>query len=152
MVVNWLRDIVDHKWLALRALIFGWTAFWILWLVAIPLLSLDDWLFVRGIADIRSLWPDPRHPFFHFLIGGSLNAATGWIVGHFHREHRIPFVLLFFASLLTILDLPRFIPAAIDALGPGHEQFWGIVTVDFVFLRLPILAAGLWGCASSVAA
>ncbi len=123
----------------------GWLASWTLWILTFQLLSLDDWLFVRGVADIRSFWPDPRQPLFHFLIGGGVNAANGWIVGRYRREHRVPFVLLFFMSLLAISDLPRFIPAAVAAWEPGHERFWSIVTLDFILLRLPIVVAGIWG-------
>jgi hypothetical protein len=54
-------------------------------------------------------------------------------------------VLVFVASLLLISDLPKFIPAAISAWGPGHERFWGLVTLDFIFMRLPILAVGIGG-------
>jgi hypothetical protein len=145
MIVAWAGDVRDHKWLAMRALLVGWAALIGLWIIAGRLVYLDDWLFVRGLADIRSFWPDPRRPFFHFLIGGGVNAAAGWIVGRFHREYRTAMVLLFFISLLMISDLPRFIPAAIAAWGPGHERFWGIVTLDFIFMRLPIIAAGIWG-------
>ena len=145
MLVKWARDISDHKLLAVRAILVGWAALFGLWIVTGRLVYLDDWLFVTGIADVRSFWPDPRHPFFHFLIGGSVNAAAGWIVGRSHREYRVAMVLLFFASILLISDLPQFIPAAIASWGPGHERFWGIVTLDFILMRLPIIAAGIWG-------
>jgi hypothetical protein len=144
MIQTWLREIADHKWLALRAVLLGWAALWILWILTFQLVSLDYWLFARGVADIRSLWPDPRQPVLHFFIGGAVNAVVGWIVGRFHREHRVPFVLLFFISLLAISDLPRFIPAAVAAWGPGHERLWTIVPLDFILLRLPIVVAGIW--------
>ena len=54
-------------------------------------------------------------------------------------------VLLFFLSVLTLWDLPRFIPAAIASLHPWNERFWVIVVADFVFMRLPIVVAGVWG-------
>lgn len=145
LIVMWAHDIRDHKWLALRAILVGWTALICPWIVTGRLVFLDDWLFVTGITDIRRFWPDPRHPFFHFLIGGSVNAAAAWIVGRFHREQWTSMVLVFFASLLLISDLPEFIPAAISAWGPGHERFWGIVILDFIFMRLPIVALGIWG-------
>ena len=144
-VLAWLRDIRDHKWLAVRALLVGWTASWMLWISAFWLLNLDDWLFVTGVADVRWLWPDPRNSFAHLLIGGALTTATGWLVGRFHREHRAPLVLLYFMSVVLISDLRRFVPAALEALGPGHGRFWLIVTFDFIFMRLPIVVAGIWG-------
>jgi hypothetical protein len=145
MIVSLAHDVYDHKWLALRAILVGWAALIGLWIITGRLAYLDDWLFVTGITDIRRFWPDPRHPFFHFLIGGGVNAAAAWIVGCFHREHWASMVLVFFVSLLMISDLPRFIPAAVSAWGPGHERFWGIVTLDFIFMRLPIIAVGIWG-------
>jgi hypothetical protein len=144
-IVVWVRELRDHKWLAVRALLVGWAALLALWIITVRLVFLDDWLFARGLADVRSFWPDPTRPFFHFLIGGGVNAAAGWIVGRLHREYRASMVLLFFTSLLVISDLPRFIPAAMHAWGPGHGRFWGIVTLDFIFMRLPIVAAGIWG-------
>jgi hypothetical protein len=145
LIRTWLREICDHKWLAGRAILVGWAALFGLWILTVRLVFLDDWLFVRGIADLRRYWPDPRQPFFHFLIGGAVNAAAAWIVGRFHREYRASMVLAFFVSLLAISDLPEFIPAAIDAWGPGHERFWGIITLDFIFMRLPIVAVAVCG-------
>jgi hypothetical protein len=144
VIVSWARDIRDHKWLAVRAILVGWAALIALWLVTVRLVNLDDWLYAKGIADLRSFWPDPRRPFFHFLIGGVVNAAAAWIVGRFHRAYWTPMVLVFLASL-AIYDLTRFIPAAMAALGPGHGRFWGIVTLDVLFMRLPMVAVALWG-------
>ena len=79
----------------------------------------------------------------------TVNAATGWILGRSCREYRVAMVVLFFVSLLVISDLPRFIPAAIAAWEPGHERFWVVVTADFIFMRLPIVAAGTWGVRDS---
>jgi len=145
MIASWIRDIRDHKWLALRAVAVGWAALIALWIVTVRLAFLDEWLFARGLADVRSFWPDPRRPFFHFLIGGIVNGLAGWIVGRFHRQYRAAMVLLFFISLLAVSDLPRFIPAAIANWGAGHARFWEIVTADFIFMRLPVIAAGIWG-------
>ncbi len=142
VVVSWTRDIRDHKWLAVRAILVGWAALIVLWLVTVRLVNLDDWLLARGIADLRSYWPDPRRSFFHFLIGGVVNAAAAWIVGRFHRKYWTPMVLAFIASL-AIYDLTRFIPAAMASWSSG--RFWGIVTLDVLLMRLPMVAVALWG-------
>jgi len=84
MIVTWARGIRDHKWLTVRAILVGWAALFGLWIVTGRLVYLDEWLFVTGVADVRSFWP-------------------------------------------------------------GHERFWGIVTLDFIFMRLPIVAVGIWG-------
>ena len=128
----------------MRALVVGWTALLLFWVIVARLMRLDDWLFMGGIVNIRPWWPDPaRNPFVHVAVGAAVNAAAGWLVGHFHRDHRTSMVLLFFMSLLLIGDLPRFIPAAMASWGDG--LFWGIVATDFTFMRLPILVAGIWG-------
>ncbi len=98
MTVMWISRIRDHKWLAVRAILVGWAALFALWIAASSLIYFDDWLFVTGLADIRSFWPDPRRPLFHFLIGCGVNAAAGWIVGRLYREYRTLMVPLFFAS------------------------------------------------------
>jgi hypothetical protein len=144
MVLTWLREIREHRWLALRAIVVGWVAWWVLWIVASWLvLDFDDWLFVGGVADIRWFWRILRTPFFHILVGAAVAAGTGWLVGRSDREHRVPMVLLFFISHMIIGDLPRFIPAALTAFGPGQGRLWWIVVSDFVFMRVPIVMAGI---------
>src|SRR5438128_2671831 len=131
------QEIRQHKLLALRAVLTGGVALVLLWgFLALRLANLDDWLFVTGLADIRHFWKGGRAPFSHFLIGGSLNFVAGWIVGRLHREHRTAMVAVFFVSLLLVADLPRVLPAALEA---SHSlealaHFVGIALLDFVFL------------------
>jgi hypothetical protein len=149
MVLTWLREIREHRWLALRAVVVGWIAWWVLWIAASWLvLDFDDWLFVGGVVDIRWFWRILRTPVFHVLVGAAVAAGTGLAVGLTDREHRVPMVLLFFISQMIIGDLPRFIPAALTALGPGQGRFWWIVASDFIFMRVPIVITGIWGVQS----
>ena len=139
-------DLRHHKLLALRAVITGFVALTLVWvLFALRLANLDDWLFVTGVADIRHFWRGGRAVFSHFLIGGSLNFSVGWIVGRLHRQHRVAMVSVFFLLLVLLLDLPRVIPATIAAARSfdGFLRFFGIALADFVFLRLPILVGGI---------
>jgi len=146
MVLRSLREIRKHRWLALRAVVVGWAAWWVLWIVASWLvLDFDDWLFVGGVGDIRWFWRILRTPIFHVLVGAAVAAGTGFAVGRSDRAHRVPMVLLFFSTLMFVGDLPRFIPAALGEFGPGHGRFWWIVALDFVFMRVPIVMAGIWG-------
>ena len=143
MASSWFREIRDRKWLAVRALVVGWTSLSLFWTIVVWLMPLDDWLFMGGIVNIRPWWPDPaRNPFVHVAVGAAVSAAAGWCVGRFDRDHRTSMVFLFFISLLLVGDLPRFIRAAMASWGNG--LFWGIVAVDFIFMRLPILVAGIW--------
>jgi len=143
-LARWIRDVRSQRWRAVRSLAVGWAVLLALWLVVVRLVFLDDWLFARGIADLRPFWPDPRRPIFHFSIGGGVNALAGWIVGRLHREHRKTLVPLFLLSVL-LYDLTQLLPEAMESLKPGHGRFWGIVTLDLLFMRLPILVAGVWG-------
>ncbi len=141
------RDIRQHKWLAARAVLTGAAGLFLLWsLLALRLANLDDWLYLTGLADIRHFWRNGRAVFSHFLIGGALNFTVGWVVGVLHRQHRTSMVLVFFVSLLLLLDLPRVIPAAIEAAHRAEtfSSFVGIALMDFLFLRVPILAGGIW--------
>ena len=142
MLPGWLREIRDHKWLAARAILVGSLAFvMVAWLV-LWLANLDEWLWVRGLVDIRPWWPDVRRPVWHVVIGGGASALAGWIVGHFHRQHRTAFVLLYGVFVLVVLDLHRFIPAAMVSFRQGH--FWMSMAGEFVFFRLPIFVGGIW--------
>jgi hypothetical protein len=142
------QDIRQHKLLALRAVIIGTVALLLVWIIfAEKLADLDDWLFVTGLADIRYFWKGGRASFSHFLIGGGLNLFVGWIVGRTHRQHRTALVSAFFISLVLAFDMPRVLPALVDAAHRGNGPFVHFVSIgciDFVFLRLPILIGGIF--------
>ena len=141
-------DIRAHKWLALRAILTGWAAFVAMALyLARPLADLDFWLYAIGWADIRVWWMGGQTPLAHFLIGGLLMLITGYIVGRLHREHRTAMVLVFFLSLTIGYDLPRVVITVLSIWNDVDRlvAFVAIASVDFVFLRLPILAGGIWG-------
>src|SRR5437773_2937636 len=55
------RDARAHKMLTIRGVIVG-LAFLVLFkgFIQVPLTRLDDWLFVTGLADVRSAWPNHR--------------------------------------------------------------------------------------------
>jgi hypothetical protein len=142
------RDIRQHKLLALRAVIVGNVALFLVWgIFAFRLADLDDWLFVTGLVDIRYVWRGGGTAFSHFLIGGGLNLFVGWIVGRTHRQHRTAMVSAFFISHVLIFDLHRVLPPFIESTGRSVEAFSHFVSlgfIDFVFLRLPILVGGIW--------
>jgi len=141
------QEIRQNKLLALRAVIVGNLALFLVWAIfAIRLADLDDWLFAAGLVDIRYFWRGGRTAFSHFLIGGGLNLFVGWIVGRTHHQHRSAMVSAFFISLVLIFDLHRVLPPFIEATRKGVEAVSHFVTtgfVDFVFLRLPILVGGI---------
>jgi hypothetical protein len=142
------QDIRQHKLMTLRAIVLGTLVLILVWvLLASRLADLDDWLFITGLADIRHIWNGGKTAFSHFLIGGGLNLFVGWVVGRTHRQYRIAMVCAFFIWLVLIFDIPRVLPAFIEATRKSSDAFWHFVSIgfnDFVFLRLPILFGGIF--------
>jgi hypothetical protein len=143
VILGWLREIRDNKWLAVRALLVGSLAFLAVASLVVWLANLDEWLWVRGLIDIRGWWPDARRPILHVSIGAGASALTGWIVGYFHREHRTALVLLYFVFVLALIDLPRLVSAASASFRQAH--FWLSMVIYFVFFRVTILVGGICG-------
>jgi hypothetical protein len=141
-------EVRQNKLLCVRAVLVGSAAMLLAWtLFAQQLADLDDWLFVTGLADIRAFWRGGRASFSHFVIGAGLNFMVGWIVGRTHRGHHGAMLWSFFVALIVLVDLPRVLPAAIEAVQTSNgafTRFFGIGLADFIFLRLPILAGGIW--------
>lgn len=117
---RWAREIDDHRWMAVRALIVGWIALFVVRSIVIWLVNLDTWLFVRGLIDVRSWWPDSSNPVPHLVIGAAGHAAMGWAVGYFHREHRRAIALL-----LVGVAPPR--PSAFHSRRHDVRQEWGLL-------------------------
>jgi hypothetical protein len=94
-----------HPVISVRALVMGW-GFLVLFTkyVALPLVFLDEWLFVTGLADLRWHWPDHRPLVFLVICIGCL--LGGWAVARLHPRS---FVLVFAASIVTwhLLIFPR---------------------------------------------
>ena len=126
----------------------------LLWvLLATHFAHIDNWLFATGLADIRAFWRGGSAPFSHFLIGGTLNATTGWLVGRVYHRHKVAMVSAFFLSFVLLSDIPRVIDVGTEAARTG-EPPWrglGICLLDFAFMTVPILLAGIW-CVRDAAA
>jgi hypothetical protein len=141
-----VRDIRAQKLLAMRGVIVGF-AFLFLFqrFVMEPLSRLDYWLFVTGLADVRSAWPN-----HHFLLGalaGVGGVCSGWTVV---RWHRISTVFLLVASVLVFNVLWSWL-VVVPALRSVSVYGWsltGVLTdILMVFIIVPttILLGGLWG-------
>jgi hypothetical protein len=101
------RQATGNTLLTVRALFVGWICFWI-FLTYVYLdyvvgfcVSPDEWLFVRGVADIRSWWPNiPAQ--LTYTIASLTFGGVGWIVGRFHaREAVLIFAVTVFANNLS---------------------------------------------------
>src|SRR5262245_36401694 len=96
LLVASYREIVTHKWLALRAVVVGWSVLLLLWILfARRLADLDFWFYAMGWADFRRYWDGGRTALSHFAIGGLLNLMVGYIVGRLHPRHRRAMVMAF---------------------------------------------------------
>jgi len=141
-----VHDIRHHPLLTVRALTSGWVALLLLWaLLAMRLAHIDDWLFAAGLADIRTFWRGGSAPFPHLLIGGVLNASAGWLVGRLHRRYKAAMVSAFFVSFVLLSDARRVIEVEASRIGEPPWRGLALCLLDFTFMTVPILVAGIWG-------
>jgi hypothetical protein len=157
ILVGLVADLAAHKMLAARALAIGWSAMYLAYRFAFPLLQ--EWrmtIFSRcgsalwGESEVlRQLWVYYNLPFV--LVVCLIFMAIGWLVAVLHRRHLPGIVMVVSATLL--------IPAAFQALeirrlletelwpGWGWGSFrWALVFqawLSFVAYPLCMLIGGL---------
>jgi hypothetical protein len=120
-----------HPWETVRATVAGWAFLWIFFEYVFPLLvSPAEWLFVRGIADIRLWWPDIT-ALLIYLIAPLACATAGWIVARFHRRES---VLIFVVTVLS-WNFGHFIAA----IGKGSTA----QVIQAVFLSVLVFPASV---------
>ena len=139
-------EIWNHRTLALRAVVVGWSATYVFgWMSGMLLAAALPSVFLfHGTAD--SVLP------FLFnsavLIGhvrtSVVRVCTGWLVARCHRQYQTSMVFAFLSSFL-ILDLPWLFRRAIDAAAIGqapivatfiHHLVSAIITVVAVMVGL----------------
>lgn len=152
------ENVAAHKLLALRALAIGWSAMYLVYRFAGPLIQHTRMaLFSRwgsalwGESEVlRQLWVYYSVPFV--LVMCVIFMVIGWTVATLHRRHLPGIVIVFSATLL--------IPATFQAMeirrlletdlwpGWGWGSFrWALVyqgLVSFVAYPLCVLIGGLW--------
>jgi hypothetical protein len=114
ILVGLATDVAAHKLLALRALVLGWSAMLIVYLLIGPLIQETRMTIFRrwgsalwGDSEIlRQLWVYYSLPFQ--LVFCLLLMAIGWMVAATHRR-RVPGIVLVFSATLLI-------PATFQAL------------------------------------
>jgi hypothetical protein len=100
IVVSLLWAIRAHKMLAIRAVLSGYAAAWLLGLVLFYL--------ARGPVGsaVDTLFGEPRHIFFSTWGPFITFAGAGWTVGRLHPQNRGAMVLAF-ASSVVLIDIPE---------------------------------------------
>jgi hypothetical protein len=129
-----VREITAHPVLTVRAAFVGWAFLFIFFEYCFQLLiSPEEWLFVRGIADIRS-WNIPalsRH-----VVAPLACAGAGWIVARFHKREM---VLIFVMTVLAwnLMEV-------MYAFRQGLREGWLIaIVVNFAVVPVSILVGGV---------
>jgi hypothetical protein len=121
ILIGSYRDIRAHPLLAVRAMLTGWAVSWAFFnFLYFPLSNPGEWLFVRGIVDLREWLPGGQTAYF--VVGSLGSAVCGWVIARFHRHS----MLLLFVTLLTIWNCSYFPAAAADYFSSvhyGHDWF-----------------------------
>jgi hypothetical protein len=146
VMVSTSCQLYAHPWEMVRAIAVGWVFLWIFFWIFFeylfpPLVSLDNWLFVRGIADIRAWWPD-NTALLIYIVATLGCACAGWTVARFHRRQT---VLLFVVTVL-IWNLWDLIAAHLEVL--TREAVVRAVLMNLIVMPISIVIGGLVGKAA----
>ena len=139
------RQITRHPILAVRATFVGWAFLWVFFEYCLQLLiSPEEWLFVRGIADVRSWWPNvPTAVVVHVIVPLAC-AGSGWIVARFHKREMV----LIFVMTVLAWNLMGVIRAV--SQGWVGEGFLIAIVWNFVEVPVSILLGGVTARTGSV--
>ena len=136
IVMATARQITSHPVLTVRAAFVGWAFLWIFFEYCFQLLvSPAEWLFVRGIADIRSSWPNIPAP-ARYTIAPLACAGAGWIVACFHKREMV----LIFVMTVLAWNLAGLLYAFRQ--GWGREGFLIGIVVNIAVVPVSILIGG----------
>lgn len=142
IVVGSYQDIRAHKLLAFRAAASGWAVLWAFGLLFYRLSHFDEWLFVRGIAEVRWWWPNEPIP--DLVVGSIGGVCCGWIVARFRR----PSMLLMCVALLLLWNVSWLPVVANRLVSSVHYEsdfraFLVQATLAFVVIPVGMLLGGL---------
>ena len=145
IAVGFSTEVSAHKLLALRAIITGWTAIYLLERAV----GITFWKWYGRLLLAHALMPTFwwRHYYTYpvVLTWCICAAASGWIVGKCHREHCRAMVLIFLVSV-QLWSLPEFFRLAEDvATNQRFVPYLLAFVTKVVFISIGILLGGLWG-------
>jgi hypothetical protein len=132
------RQITAHPMLTIRAVFVGWAFLWIFFEYCFQvLISPAEELFVRGIADIRSWWPNITTTLLKHIIAPLACAGAGWIVARFHKREMV----LMFVMTILAWNLMGITHAFWQG---GLREGWLIaILVNFAVMPVSILVGGV---------
>jgi hypothetical protein len=144
-----VRDIRDHKLLAVRAVLVGLAAMSVFgaldrfFLQVVSVLASGGIYFGGHWVTLDYGWMRNRL-YIAFLLALLGAAASGWIVGRLHRRHQMPMVFAFLVSVV----LASMLQMAIQVMLVGWTirpivQYSQTIVVVFVFVPCCILLGGL---------
>jgi hypothetical protein len=151
IAVTFWKEISAHKLLAVRAVATGWVVWHLYALFIGPRVLIP---FARELP--LAFRFGPYSGFASWIIWLSVRVASGWIVGHSHREHRTAMVLMFSASVLLwkLQILPwTFSSLVVDAIGDSRYAPYIVSNLTSVILPpVCILIGGLWNTPPKITA
>ena len=143
------RETLDHKLLALRAVLVGLASMWVFGALTRFVLQIV-WVFAGGGVYLGGHWITLdyrwiRHRMYiAFLLTLLGSAGSGWIVGRFDRNHQTPMVFAFAVSvvlgaLLQLLIQVRVVGWTISPL----VRYPQTLVLWFALVPISILGGGL---------
>jgi hypothetical protein len=132
-VVQSVRMVRDHTWSTVSGVVLGWCLLWIFSTIRVPLVKLDDWLFVRGLADVRAWWPGGLMLFAAVACGGGV--AIGFTLRRFFT---FPVIVLFVATHISWHLI--WLPWVLRSVSSTAESFGRIVVLSYLLQSVEIYA------------
>ncbi len=146
IVASATRDVAEHKVLALRALLVGWTLYYVSAEIVIRVLpTVRTWV---GHWTPASFWAD--HIPFSLLVDSAC-AMSGWLVARLHRRTAVGMVSLFAGSVFllvygTIVWRLLAQPAPPWVVPPRDLVIIPLLTIG---QPLGVVLGGLWGASQN---
>ncbi len=144
-------EIWNHRTLALRAIVLGWSMTYALDLVYGMFLTatLPSSLFQFSSTRGASLLP---HVLNSAVLVGTIQTAvvrvsTGWLIARSHRPYQVSMAFAFLSSFL-ILDLPWLLRRGLDAAAAGNTVLIAAFAIHLVSVMVTVfgVTVGLmWG-------
>jgi len=114
-----ISQIIEHKWLAVRAVATGYLIWWVF----------NDTLLKGVVAPWMGLETTMLKAAY-FVIAYSLWLGNGWIIGRLHRPYSTAMVLAYvlWAIVASVPPVYAVVMSTIDGSAAGSELAWEVAT------------------------